>query len=301
MLLPRRTTLFTPTETSRPVSRSKTAAPKGPPDSCMTFSRASESVRRILSSSLLYVRSQSTVASSQAGGSIVTEPLHFDASRGPPWPTPFLHGVLEPTANPSLGPCEAPSLRSAPRSARVSGAPPGPSSPRIQPQRPSLVIAPASVDPEVPWREALATKAETTYQRQRRAVARLDVGLQSMEPEGTERLPEREAETFSHVAAAGVWDKRVVPEVRALVVAAHELAEIDDTDELPGGAKRDEVAFVRDLAGALEVGAVGLRRTWRRHPSTVQPTAPADGGEELPLSPPRRFLELHPAPRLHII
>jgi hypothetical protein len=47
-----RTTLFIPTATSFPPSRSKMAAPKGPPVSRSTFSRASSMARRILSSSV---------------------------------------------------------------------------------------------------------------------------------------------------------------------------------------------------------------------------------------------------------
>ena len=49
----RRTTLFMPTLTSRPVSRSNTAAPNGPPLPRTTFSRDSAIARRILSSSPL--------------------------------------------------------------------------------------------------------------------------------------------------------------------------------------------------------------------------------------------------------
>jgi hypothetical protein len=51
-----RTTLFIPTATRRPVSRSKIAAPNGPPVPRSTFSRDTVMARRIFSRSSVYWR-----------------------------------------------------------------------------------------------------------------------------------------------------------------------------------------------------------------------------------------------------
>ena len=93
------------------------------------------------------------------------------------------------------------------------------------------MVAPAAADLEVSTRISLLTPPGRAEQAQRALVARLDVRLETMEPELPEGVPEQERHRLAHVAVAGVWPERVVPEVGVPERAVMDLRERVDADE----------------------------------------------------------------------
>ena len=75
--------------------------------------------------------------------------------------------------------------------------------PGFREQRPALVVAPASGNPEVPPGETFATEPGAPHKGDGGDVAGLDIGLHPVQPQRAEGHAERESERLRHVALPG--------------------------------------------------------------------------------------------------
>src|SRR5205085_5544034 len=75
--------------------------------------------------------------------------------------------------------------------------------------------------------------------------------------------------------------ERVIAEVRAVKIAADDLAYVDDAGQLARIAQADEVCLLCRAPGTAQKFAVSGRRCGRRHPVAMQAAAAPNGGEEL--------------------
>src|SRR5439155_18862748 len=133
-------------------------------------------------------------------------------------------------------------------------------------------------DLEVAARVSLLAPTGRAEQLERPLIARLDVGLEAMEPELAEGVPEHERHRFAHVAVAGVRDERVVPEVRVAERPVMDLREGIDTDERLLVIDDDGERMTGGME--LDVSVEGVGAVGRIRPGMMQRTAPCDGLEE---------------------
>src|SRR4029077_16653696 len=99
--------------------------------------------------------------------------------------------------------------------------------PLIDQQSPALVIAPPTADPEIAARVPFPSKAQALYQRDRSAVVRLNVRLDAVQPQRTDRAAPRCPQRLAHIALAGERRTDVVAQVRAAEFPGHDLTELD--------------------------------------------------------------------------
>jgi hypothetical protein len=153
------------------------------------------------------------------------------------------------------------------------------------------VVAPSATDVQIAWRVAFALEPEAPHEPDRWPIAGLDVGLETMQSERTERLGDHERQRFGHQPLALPGLERVIAEVTALQGAAHDLAEVDHADEGARLTMTDQITDVRWSAKATHVRAVGRARARRGDPVGMQSSAPAHRHEELRERPSRRSLQ----------
>ena len=113
------------------------------------------------------------------------------------------------------------------------------------------MVAPAAGNLDVPAGEAFAREASVPDQRNRWRVSRLDVDLDSMQPQGAKTDPQHERESLAHVTLAGMFRESVIPEIGALKRAAGNLAEVEDTDRRIVFSSANEHADVRCMLGVV--------------------------------------------------
>jgi hypothetical protein len=135
-------------------------------------------------------------------------------------------------------------------------------------------------------------EAEARHESDRARVARLDVGLDAVQPVVAEGESQHLGEAGAHVAAARVRLEGVVAEVARLEDVAHDLADVDHAGQL-ARLGHDEVAELLSFAAAAQVGLVPGRRRGRRREQPVQRAAAAHRGEELLLPARRGRLDRH--------
>src|SRR5260221_4663325 len=115
---------------------------------------------------------------------------------------------------------------------------------------------------------ALAAEAQPPDQPKRRLVAGLHVGLQAMQAQATESVSDREAQPLSHQALVFMGCEGVVAQIRAAKSSPHDFTDVDDANQLTGGAQAYEVSGLRGVLGAAQIGAVSRdgrrRRRWPR-------------------------------------
>ena len=128
--------------------------------------------------------------------------------------------------------------------------------------------------------------------RIREFVVGLDVGLDAVKSELSERSTENEANTFCHVAAAFMRGREVIAEVGALEGPAHDLIEIHDADQISRFTLDEPVADMGRASEPRQVGVEGLRRSRRARPLAMESATSPGGGEELSLEPSSGFLDL---------
>src|ERR1700680_2703898 len=171
-----------------------------------------------------------------------------------------------------------------------------PLAPDLGAQGPALVVAPAVADLEVARRETLEHEAAALDQRDRRQVAGLDVGLEAMQAQVQEGVPQQQLHALGHVALASVGSADVIAEISALQRAAHDLAEAEDAEDGAAagaaGEQRQRVRAPRSRQEHLEGDAVQRRR----HPGMVQATAGAHQRHQLRLVARRRLSQVDAAP-----
>ena len=144
---------------------------------------------------------------------------------------------------------------------------------------PALVVAPASPDLQVARREALLPEPEPPHQPPGVAIPRLNVGLQAVEPEAPERVAQDQRQAFRHVALARVRPERVVAEVGALEVPAHDLVQVDHAHDGVVGAPPDEQTMTA-RSGRQHPAHHGPGRLGRVDPRPMKATArPREGRE----------------------
>lgn len=168
--------------------------------------------------------------------------------------------------------------------------------PVLRQECPSLVVAPATGNLQVPSREAFAPKSNTANQGSRGLVARLDIRLDAMKAQAPESPAERQREALGHVAPTGMRHERVVAEVRAAKRPAHDLADVDHSGEVSGLPEHDESPFMAGLRQAPDVRTVRRPRGGRWRPSAEKRLAASSGLEELPLVSRRRLPQLNARP-----
>ena len=92
------------------------------------------------------------------------------------------------------------------------------------------MIAPRSINEEIPWRKTFKTKADSLNKRNGRIIFRLDIRLDAMKFDVGKRNRENSAETFSHKPAARFTSHSVIPKIGILKSSTNDLVEIDDAD-----------------------------------------------------------------------
>ena len=107
------------------------------------------------------------------------------------------------------------------------------------------MVAPAAGNLDVPAGEAFAREASVPDQRNRWRVPRLDVDLDSMQPQGAKSYAQHERKSFAHVALAGMFGESVISEVGALKRTADNLAEVEYTDRRIVFSSANDHAHVR--------------------------------------------------------
>lgn len=157
-------------------------------------------------------------------------------------------------------------------------------------ERPALVIAPLSADPQVLRRVPLVAKAEALHERLRSSVSRLNVGFESMKAILPECAGHDASKSFAHVTPSSVGQKPIVAEIAGTERAANDFIDVDDPGERAVG-RDHEVADMRRPATPPDVGAILLERCRRRSPRIVQGAADGDGGQKSRRSPKRGALE----------
>src|SRR5258706_11578811 len=108
---------------------------------------------------------------------------------------------------------------------------------------------------------ALAAEAQPPDQPKRRLVAGLHVGLQAMQAQATESVGDREAQPLSHQALVFMGCEGVVAQIRAAKSSPHDFTDVDDADQLTGGAQAYEVSGLRGVLGAVSRDG-RRRRRW---------------------------------------
>ena len=146
---------------------------------------------------------------------------------------------------------------------------------------PPLVIAPPWPDLEVSQRNPLSTKAQRLHEPQGRLIAGLYVGLDSVKSVHAKRPAHDRTQPLRHEALACVPRVGVEAEVRRLEHAPDDLAEVDDTHELPGVATPEEVGNDHALPATAKVQAPALVRLRHVHPRAMQSPARTSQLEEL--------------------
>src|SRR5882672_7906508 len=127
---------------------------------------------------------------------------------------------------------------------------------------------------------ALAPEAQSPDQPKRRLVAGLHVGLQAMQAQATESVGDREAQPLSHQALVFMGCEGVVAQIRAAKRSPHDFTDVDDANQLTGGAQAYEVSGLRGVPGAAQIGAVSLGGRRRRNPRGMQRAAAPRRSEE---------------------
>ena len=130
------------------------------------------------------------------------------------------------------------------------------STPVLNGQCPALVIAPSATDLQIPRREPLATEAETLNKSTRGFITWLDVRLYAMKTEAAENPAQRQSEALGHVSTAHMRDKSIVAEVGTAKVSAHDLVDVDDSNEFPRRPENDEFPLVGRGREALDIGLI---------------------------------------------
>ena len=157
------------------------------------------------------------------------------------------------------------------------------------------MVAPAAADLQIARREPLATKAAAQRERERATVARLDVGLHTVQPQHLEGVAQREPDSLGHETLPGGAREGVVADEGTLQRAAHDLVQVDDADDRSVVTPADEEALAPRPARGSHEGAEGARVLRRMDPGTVQVPAAARQREELVAICRRRAAEHHPS------
>jgi hypothetical protein len=144
------------------------------------------------------------------------------------------------------------------------------------------VIAPSTTDLQVAWRVAFASKPEAPHETDRRPIAGLDVGLETMQSEATKRFGDHERQRFGHQTLPWPWLERVIAEIAALQRTVDDLADVDHADEAARVLVTDQVSDVGGPVQATHVRAIGGARARRRHPVGMQSAAATHRHEKLP-------------------
>jgi hypothetical protein len=153
------------------------------------------------------------------------------------------------------------------------------------------VIAPPAVHGEIAWRVAFAPKAQPSHERDRRAVAGLDVGFEAVKPKASKRVVDHEREAFVHESLPLPRRERVIAEVAALECAVDDLADVHDADEVRRPSMADEKTHVRRPAQTAQICTIRGGRGGRRDPARVPRPAAAHRRNELALRACRRPFE----------
>src|SRR5436190_2448849 len=156
-------------------------------------------------------------------------------------------------------------------------------SPILGEDRPALVIAPSAVDLEVSRRQSLAAESKFLYQRLRRAIRRLNVGLEAMQLRHLKGMRNDLCNALLHQPAAGERHERIVSEVRTAKAAVHHLADVDHSDQSPRRLEPDEERDALRFLVLRQVVAIDIGGIRGLHPRMVEPAAAIDCGEELGL------------------
>src|SRR3954452_16840459 len=142
------------------------------------------------------------------------------------------------------------------------------------------VVAPVTVQEEVPRRSRPWLEPERADQPDRRDVLRPDVGLEPVEIQVLERIADDELESLSEIALARERRERVVAEEPALERAAHDRRDVRDPRDRVIGRTRDQEARLIRPPRPPDVGLERLGRVGRLDPRPVQTPRPASGGHE---------------------
>jgi len=119
------------------------------------------------------------------------------------------------------------------------------------------VIAPPTADPEIAARIPFPAKAQALHQRDRGSVVRLNVRLDAVQPQRTEREAQYCPQRLAHVALAGERRTDVVAQVRAAKFPGDDLTELDGAEHGAIGVPENEPALVLGMAIVAQQGAEG--------------------------------------------
>ena len=117
------------------------------------------------------------------------------------------------------------------------------------------MVLPTTSYLQVPWRVAFLAESKTSNQGERGAVRRLNVGLEAMETERSERLADHEPHGLRHVPSTGVRLESVVSKVGASKGTSHDLVEVDHAKQLARGSQAGHEALMRILTATRKIGA----------------------------------------------
>src|SRR5690606_24913989 len=87
---------------------------------------------------------------------------------------------------------------------------------------PALMVPPHPVDPDESGRESLLAEAEPPDEPDGRRVPRLYVGLDPVQGQLLERVPDRQPDPFRQISAARMREEGRVPQDTPLVGAPHD-------------------------------------------------------------------------------
>jgi hypothetical protein len=155
------------------------------------------------------------------------------------------------------------------------------------------MVAPAPAHFQVAGGDALEPEAAAPRKCNRRLVPRLNVRLEPVQTKLHERFAKDETNGLGHVAVPGELRNRPVAEEAALQLAAHDLADVEETDDGVVHVAMSEIERARVARSPLEVAGVGIERLRHRQPRQVQRAARTHLPDELVRVSRRRRSQRH--------
>src|SRR5450755_1106753 len=156
---------------------------------------------------------------------------------------------------------------------------------------PALVVSPAVANLQVARRIPFLGETTRPDERDRCRIARLDVGLETMQLERSEPMAHGRPQAFAHQALALVTGEGVVADVGAAKQAANDVRDLDDADQRAAVATADQQGAVRRRRDPSEVLAELSGSNGRRDPRIVKCAAAPNRAGEVALIAERGFAE----------
>ena len=159
------------------------------------------------------------------------------------------------------------------------------------------MVAPPTADLEIPAHPPFALKAEPRHERDRTAIARLDVRFEPVQAKLEERQIDDVEEPLAHEPGARMGHEGVVAEPAGLLRLAHDVVDVDDADELLGLGRHDEERLLVVAPRAAQIVPIFARRCRSDDEASMQFAAAMSRIEIVALAPCARPLQANASPR----